>query len=190
MPLASPINKHMRVLDIITLCPESESVIAEYGLHCFNCSANAEETLIDGCRTHGFEDDEVDELVDDINQIIHDLPSKPEVLTLTTPAAHAIRDIAEAEGRLGEGLAVIADGRGGFCLEFQQELSNDDRTFHNSDVPDVKLYASSLTLKRVGGSTIDFREGKFKLDLDEEMTARGCACHGNCDCKPKNALNT
>ncbi len=178
----SSITSDMRVLDIITLCPESESILAEYGLHCFHCSANAEETLADGCAVHGFDEEEIAELVDDINQLIRDLPPRPEVLTVTKPAAEAIRGIADAEGRLGQGLAVIADGRGGFCLEFQDSASDDDKTFAHADVPDVRLFASSLSLKRIGGSIIDFRDGKFKLDMPEEAASKACACGGKCGC--------
>ncbi|MDB4979013.1 MAG: putative iron-sulfur cluster assembly accessory protein [Candidatus Peribacteria bacterium] len=187
MPVSSatgPITKHMRVLDIITLCPEAENIMAEYGLHCFHCDANAFESLGDGCVSHGFSNEEVDELVDDINQIIRDLPEKSNTLTITAAAAAAIRDIAIAENRLGEGLAVIADGRGGFCLEFQPEPATDDLTFTNTDVPDMRFFAGSLTLKRIGGSTIDFRDGKCKLDLaDAPNSGCGCKSGGTCGCK-------
>ena len=171
----------MRVSDIVTLIPEAESVLAEYGLHCFHCSANAYETLEDGCRSHGFDAEEIDELVDDLNQMIKDLPERPMTLTLTKDAALAIRGITEKEKKSGEGLAVIVDGSGGFCMEFRKNPEKDERTFQNDDVSDVRIFASTLTLKRIGGSTIDFREERFKLDLAEDTA---CACNaGSCGCK-------
>ena len=64
-------------------------------------------------------------------------------------------------------LLVTADGRGGFCMEFQDDVPRDTRSFHHPDEPDVRVLAADLTLKRIGGATIDFREGRFKLDLVE-----------------------
>lgn len=178
------ITKHMRVLDIITLCPDAEAVMAEYGLHCFHCNANAFESLVDGCRSHGIEDDVIEALVEDLNDVLSEQPQRPQTLTITTTAAQAIREIAEKENRLGEALMIIADGKGGFCLEFRAEKNEEDAVFRNSEVPDMEFCASPLTLSRIGGSTIDFRDGRLKLDLAEEKAKETCGCNngGRCGC--------
>ncbi len=180
---ASAISKTMLIADIVALCPEAKDVLAEYGLHCIGCAGNAFETLREGCAGHGFSDEEIDELVDDLNTMIDELPDKPKTLTVTLAAAHAIKGVAEQEKRTGEGLAVIVDGQGGFCMEFRKEPTNDEQTFFHREAPDVRIFASTLTLKRIGGSTIDFRDGRFKLDLSEQEAA--CGCGGECGCKQK-----
>ncbi len=169
---AAIIHKHMTVADVVTLLPEAEKILAEYGLHCFNCSIGGVEMLEDGCKMHGFEDEEIDELVSDLNDLINAQPERTQTLTITAPAARAIRGIAGKEGRTGQGLVVTADGRGGFCLEFRADAAEDERIFQNNEEPDVKIFASALTLNRIGGATIDFRDERFKLDLPED----GCAC--------------
>ena len=96
----------------------------------------------------------------------------------------AIKNVAEEEGRSGEGLAVIADAAGGFCMEFRSEPDAGDATFGNSEEPSVRLFASALTLKRIGGATIDFREGRFKLDLPEDRAMPDCGCsEESCGCR-------
>ncbi|MBI1812448.1 DUF1858 domain-containing protein [Candidatus Peregrinibacteria bacterium] len=177
-PGSDAIHRDMPVADIVALCPEAQTILAEYGLHCFGCAGSALETLKDGCRGHGFSDEDIDELVDDIGQLVAAMPSKPAALTLTLSAARAIRDVAEKEGRGGEGLCVIADGQGGFCMEFRKESEGDEKVFTNREEPDVRIFASSLTLKRIGGATIDFREGRFKLDLLDhcDCAAGSCSC--------------
>lgn len=182
--VADAITKDMRVSEIVTLCPEAEGVLAEYGLHCFHCSANTLETLEEGCRGHGFGTEEIAELVDDLNGMIAAMPARPMTLTVTKAAALGIREIAEKEGRSGEGLAVIVDGQGGFCMEFRKDAENDERAFGNPEIPNVRIFASTLTLKRIGGATIDMREGRFKLDLEEEGTGAAC-CSDDCACKEK-----
>ncbi len=135
---------------------------------------------------HGIEEEELDELVDDLNTLLKEAPARPQSLTITAPAAKAIRTIAEAEKRNGQGLVVTADGRGGFCLEFRAEPDDDESIFHNAEEPDVRIFASTLTLRRIGGATIDFRDERFKLDLPEDIQQSGCACSANgCNCKNK-----
>lgn len=183
------IVKTMPIMEIVTFIPEAKKVLAEYGLHCFSCAGSEFETLVEGCASHGFSTEEIDELVDDLNQMFRDMPARPDVLTVTTEGARAIKKIAEDEGRAGQGLSVIADATGGFCMEFCDEPEAGAKTFVNDAEPGVRVFASPLTLKRIGGATIDFREGRFKLDLPEDTKIEGCGCadggSGGCGCAEK-----
>ncbi len=171
------------ISDIITLCPPAKSVLAEYGLHCTGCAGSTYETLEQGCFGHGFGDEDITALLEDLNEVLKDMPARPETITLTLPAAQAIGKIAESEGKAGEGLVVTVDGTGGFCMEFRAEPEGDEKIFFHTDAPEVRLFASSITLRRIGGSTIDYRDDRFKLDLPEDAkTPDACACGGKCDC--------
>ena len=180
---ASPalISKSMIVSDIIALLPEAEKIISEYGLHCFHCSGSALETLDEGCRSHGFADEEIDELFVELNHLLASRPPRPQTLTITAPAARAVQEIATKEGHNDEGLTVIADGHGGFCMEFKPQPEPETKIFTNQEVPTMRFLASPLTLARIGGATIDYREGRFKLDLAEDM--KTCECKDDHECK-------
>jgi hybrid cluster-associated redox disulfide protein len=181
--VASTIARTMRVSDILTLLPNSASLIAQYGLSCFSCSANDKETLEEGCRTHGMPEAEIDDLVTDLNEMLKDRPDRPQTLSITQAAAEALKNMMEAEDKAGWGLKVGLDDGGGFCMEFSKEATADDRTFANEAVPAVKLFASALTLAGIGGATIDLRDGRFKLDLPEDSKKKQCACKGgDCTC--------
>lgn len=175
------VHKGMTVSDILIRHPQATEIMAEYGLHCFGCSANDMETLEEGCLGHGFEPIDIENLVTDINEMIENMPAKPQTLIITEEAAKQIGKIASAEGKANEGLSVLADEHGGFFMEFRKDAEHGDKTFQNEKVPDVKIFASMLTLQRIGGSTIDFREDRFKLDVEE--VGGGCACGGKCACK-------
>lgn len=183
------IQKSMRVAEILALLPESESLLARYGLSCFHCSSNALETLDEGCRSHGFTDEDIGDLVTDLNELMKDRPERPQTLTVTLPAARALLDIAETEKKMGQSLLVGVDEAGGFCMEFQKKPAAKTKVFFHAEAPGMKLYATSLTLQRIGGATIDFREGRFKLDLENAAKAgcgsgKGeCGCGRNCGCK-------
>lgn len=200
------IHRHMPILEIVTLIPRAKSVLAEYGLHCFSCFGSETENLAEGCRVHGFSDEEISELVDDLNQMLNDLPPRPQTLELTAEAARAFRKVAKEDaaanrrserkgksGRRGNrasiGLSVVADASGGFCVEFRQKPCASDRIFENPEEPGVRIFASPLTLRRIGGAVIDFREGRFKLDLPEDAQKTGCDCTQNCDCHAPSELS-
>jgi hybrid cluster-associated redox disulfide protein len=180
------IHKHMSVAEIVGLLPEAESVLGEYGLHCFNCSANMSETLEEGYLSHGFAENELPDLVEDLNDLLRDRPERPLKLTVTKEAGKALLGIAEKEGKARECLQVGTDEAGGFCMEFRKEPEEGSLVFFHREVPEMRLFAIPMTLQRIGGSTIDFREGRFKLDLPEDAKAAkkdGCGCGGNCSCK-------
>lgn len=178
----------MPIMDIITYCPAARPVLAEYGLHCVGCAGSTFETLEEGCMGHGFSREEIDDLVTDLNAMIRDMPSRPESITVTLPGAQAIKGVMQDEGRMKQYLEIIADENGGFCLEFQESIPAGSTEFHHADEPDVRILASALTLKRIGGATIDFRDGKFKLDLPEDAKGMGCGCDGgSCACKTGHA---
>ena len=169
------------VATILAVLPEARELLAEYGLHCVGCSMNGVETIGEGCHGHGWPEENTNELIDDLNALLRSRPQRPMMLTLTLPAARAIRMIAEQEEKIGEILVVTVDESGGFCLEFAAESEASDLIFFHPEESDIRIAASPLTLGRIGGATIDAKDGRLKLDLPEEgecgcEEGEGCAC--------------
>lgn len=176
-----PITPEMRIAEVVAILPGAERLMAEYGLHCANCSLGGVDTLGAGARSHGFTDADVAQLIDDLNELLRDTPQRPMTITVTLPAATALASILKQEGQEDAVLSVEMDARGNFCMEFRDRPSKDDQIFWHPDAPKVRVVASSMTLLKVGGATIDFREGRFKLDLP--ITAKmPCSCNGDCGC--------
>ncbi len=178
----------MRVLDIVTLVPQAAAVMAQWGLHCSGCSMGGQESLAEGCRAHGLTEEDVTLLLQDIEDAKNTMPARPQELHISPAAARAIYALAQEEGKLEEhspwistgGLAVVLDDAGGFCMEFVDHPQEGDKVFIQPEVPEIRFFASILTLGRIGGATVDMREGRFKLDLPED----GCACSpSSCACE-------
>lgn len=178
------LRRDMRVIDLVTLVPQAADVMAAWGLHCSGCAVGGVESLEEGCRAHGYGDEDIALLLEDIEAARHTAPVRPAVIIVTAEASRAIRQIGEQEAKLPSetaGLSVIVDGSGGFCMEFRDGPDAGDKTFINIAESDVRVFASPLTLGRIGGATIDFREGRFKLDLPEDSCA--CSPHDSaCEC--------
>jgi hybrid cluster-associated redox disulfide protein len=174
------VTRHWTVSEIITHYPQATEVMAEYGLHCFGCSASGVESLEEGCLGHGFSEEDISNLVEDINDVIASTPAKPQVLSITQEAALAIKDIAAKEKMEGQGLSVQANKDGSFFMEFREMIEEGEKEFCCDDVPEIKVWASVLTLQRVGGASITFKEGRFKLEIENG----GCCGEKEaCDCK-------
>lgn len=175
------INEQMTILDLIALCPEAEPILKAWGLHCVGCMGSTVETIGEGARGHGFGDDDIAALLQDIRDAAKNTEVRPSRLTVTTSAAKGIQDIAKKEEKSDHVLLVTVDGSGGFCMEFLPQEPVDALNFSNADVPELKIFSTALTLHRIGGATIDFRDGRFKLDMPEEKSS-GCACKGGGTC--------
>ncbi len=179
----TPISAGMFVSEIIGVLPEAGPLLGEYGLHCFSCSQNDRETLADGCASHGFGEEEVAALVTELNTLHANRPPRPQTLILTLAAAKALNEVMAGEGKAGQILVVGVDESGSFCLEFAEKTPLGAKIFTHREVPAVTVAALPETLERIGGATIDCRDGRFKLDLPEALATPTCGCNGGrCSC--------
>ncbi len=62
------INKETSIEELIESNPEMNDVLYEYGLYCGNCFAASWDTLEEGAKMHGLEDDEIEELIQELNK--------------------------------------------------------------------------------------------------------------------------
>ncbi len=173
------VEADMNVMDVIALHPKAADILAEYGLHCFQCAFNTMDSLESGAKSHGLTDVDVENLVTDMQELIDASPPRTETLILTKEAAKALQLIAKKEKQKTVCLRVTTDGSGGFCMEFAGKPMKSDKMFRCKGIAGVSLIATKETLWSIGGSTVDFREGRFKLDIEEN-----CVCNSNaCTCK-------
>lgn len=182
-PKIPDVDASMNVMEIIALHPGAADILGAYGLHCFQCAFNTLDSLEVGAKSHGLTDTDIENMIIDIEELLRSSPVPPAVLTLTESGAKALLDIAKAEGKDSCLLRVGSDDSGGFCMEFAELTLADDKTFTNAAVKGVAIIASPQALHRVGGATVDFREGRFKLDLPKPVST-GCECEkGECGCR-------
>ena len=57
------VTKEMGILDIAQQYPESIEIFAKYGLGCLGCAAARFENLEAGAKVHGFDPDEMVEIL-------------------------------------------------------------------------------------------------------------------------------
>ncbi len=175
------ITRGMRVAEILLILPEAEKVFAQYGLHCNGCSIGGAEILEDAVNMHSMKEEDINDLLTDLHVLLSRKPAHPQTIIVTDAAATALHTILETEGKAGWVLQVGLDETGGFSLEIVKAADKDDLLFPHGP---VTVSAAAKTLMTIGGSTIDHRDGRFKLDLPES-SKKGCACEngGTCACE-------
>ena len=59
----------MNISKIIESNPEAIEILIEVGLGCIGCAFSRFETFEEGAKSHGFSDEEIDELIKKINEV-------------------------------------------------------------------------------------------------------------------------
>jgi iron-sulfur cluster assembly accessory protein len=194
------ITKEMTIADILETAPDSVEIMLEEGLHCVGCGANTMETLEEGMLSHGFTDDEIDQVVAKINetqaQKAHEevkTPTKEDFicteiiegnkkyfrlagLLLSQKAFDAIHQLADAK----EGLAVRmeAGGCAGYTLkyDYQDTPQSDENCFELSEK--ISLFINDFTFDKLHGSIVDFESGLkgSGLKFTNPNSKSACSC--------------
>lgn len=69
MSTAKLLTKDMTVEEIMESCTDAGDILADWGLGCSMCHIGAIETLEEGATAHGFSQEEVDDLMEEINEV-------------------------------------------------------------------------------------------------------------------------
>ena len=64
------ITKKMLMSEVIEKYPETVPILLGYGLHCVGCGYSGLDTLEKGAKLHGFSDEEITLMLNDINEIV------------------------------------------------------------------------------------------------------------------------
>ncbi len=62
------ISREMNLGVIAANSLQAADILADWGLHCVGCLANAYDTVEQGARVHGMSDAEIDQMVDQVNK--------------------------------------------------------------------------------------------------------------------------
>ena len=64
------ITKNMLIEDVISKYPEAAHIFSVYGLHCAGCHASGSETIEQGAKAHGMDDEYISMIIKDANKMI------------------------------------------------------------------------------------------------------------------------
>ena len=65
------IDRKMNLAELVTLYPQLVNVLMEdYGLHCVSCFAAGFDTLEEGAKIHGYDDQDIEKMVKRLNTLV------------------------------------------------------------------------------------------------------------------------
>lgn len=158
------VTKDMLIGEVAQKHPQAIEIMLGQGLHCIGCFVSPYETIEQGAKGHGFSDQQVDELVEQINAKIGGETALPEPIVaerqahFTKEAADKLKSLMQAEGKIGFGLRVSevgGKGSGSFEMDFDQSNPQSDRVFESHEI--MIFYDNSLHDK-LKGIEIHYRE--------------------------------
>ncbi len=176
------VSRDMTIEEIFSRFPHKSQKLGQEmtnrGLHCVGCGAATWETLETGMLSHGFSQEEIDEMVGRLNEILAqktDLSS----ISMTKRASEKYRHILKEEGKEGWGLRFgdRAAGCSGFeyVLDYAEKAGSDDTVFHSEG---VEIYVQTADVSRLLGAEIDFVDGLngsgFKISNPNVKGSCGC----------------
>jgi hybrid cluster-associated redox disulfide protein len=62
------ISKNMTFGELLKQFPKAGPVLMGYGLHCVGCHIGVTETIEEGARAHGLDDDRIESMMKDLNE--------------------------------------------------------------------------------------------------------------------------
>jgi iron-sulfur cluster assembly protein len=183
----SMITRDMTIDDIFQKFPNKAQKLAQemtnFGLHCVGCSASTWETVEAGMYGHGFNDEKIEKLLNNLNRVLEEKEDLT-TITLTERAAKKFRGILEEEGKVGYGLRFgeKAAGCSGFeySLDYAEKTEPGDTMFESQG---IKIHVHFKSLGRLLGCTIDYVDGLqgagFKISNPNVKSSCGCGTsHG------------
>ncbi len=181
------ITKDMTIGSILENYPDKamklSEIMAAAGLHCVGCGAATFETLEQGVIGHGFDENVLNKLVEDLNSVFdknEDIEiSDEEVITLDKSAVDKIKEIRKSENKEGFGLrvTVLAGGCAGYsyALDLKEGPEEDDMILEEEG---IKIFIDKDSAKVLKGTKIKYveslEESGFKFENPNISSSCGC----------------
>lgn len=158
--------------------PRLVDIMNSYGLHCTGCSANMYETLEEGVRGHGLDEEVLKKLVTDLNSAL-DAPAPSGDFQCTEFAAKKVIELMKQDNKEGWALSVkvVSGGCSGSQYEFDfvENAKEEDVKITSHGMLMVLDKASFDILK---GGELDFHDGLhgtgFKINNPNAKSSCGC----------------
>ncbi|GEM_PF-606931 len=108
-----PITRDMIIQDVLDNFLDNKffliNAFANVGLRCVGCGSATHESIEQGAKVHGFNDEKIDNLVDDLNRILEGKGAKVEGelnISLDSNAANQMRLAMENQGMVASKLRL------------------------------------------------------------------------------------
>ena len=177
---SSLISRDMTIGDVVSKYPASIEVLQSAGVHCVGCHVSYYETLEEGFKGHGMEDEEIDSIITRLNKAVEESGTEEgKPIIITDKAADKLREVLSENKKENSGLRVeiLPGGCSGFqySLELDENANDLDLIFEEKG---VKIIISRENMQFLNGVKLDYVEslqgGGFKISNPNAHSSCGC----------------
>lgn len=171
----------MVIADVVAAFPKAATVMLGYGLHCVGCHANAFDTIDDGARGHGMQEDEILRMITEINTVINHRIATVEFTPKAIEKALELRSIEKGKETFPLRITVMGGGCSGpsYEMDFDEKKENDMVLQFGA----LAVIIDPDSFPGIKGSSIDYVDSPSGSGFKIENPNKGsCECgKGGCD---------
>ena len=174
------ITKDMTIGDVVAKYPACIEPLQSAGVHCVGCHVSYHETLEQGFKGHGMNDEEVDMVIAKLNAAVEDSKhDEGKDFIITSKASEKLKEVLKENNKEDSGLRVELIPGG--CSGFQYGLELDDKTTDMDlifEEKGVKIIISKENIQFLKGAKLDYVDslqgGGFKISNSNAHSSCGC----------------
>jgi iron-sulfur cluster assembly accessory protein len=177
------ITRDMTVGEIVEKYPQCAEVFLEYGLHCVGCHVAFWETIEEGARGHGMDEESIEMMLRDANTVANQLHAETQnqtgVVKITQAALSRAKEMITKEKKFGYAfrIAVIEGGCSGYSYKFSldKDTSDADELIEQDG---ILVAIDKISVEKLANCTIDyvdtFSSSGFKVYNPNAKDTCGC----------------
>ncbi len=157
------ISKDMIIAEVVAEYPQAADIMEAFGLHCMGCSANTSDTIEAGALSHGMEDSEIEQMMNELNSKLASVEREARAenehkeVILTEKAVLKLKGLmaAQGNGSVGVRVSAVPGGCSGYMygMDFEKEQKEGDTV---QEFPGLKVFVDAKSMNLLGGMTVDY----------------------------------
>ncbi len=148
------------ISEILEQMPEATEIFAAHGLSCAGCYVSVYETLEQGAMGHGFDEESINRLLEDLNEAARSIKLKVNINKknpeLTDKAKQKVLEFQKEQGSLGFGFKIHVEmekNEPSYFLDFLEIPEKGDIVIESKG---INLFLDKDSLKKLQNHIIDF----------------------------------
>ncbi|MEK6940926.1 MAG: iron-sulfur cluster assembly accessory protein [Nanoarchaeota archaeon] len=181
--MSNAITEDIMIGDLVKNFPAVAEVVEKYGVHCVGCHVSEFETLGQGLRGHGMDDEQVSKVIIEVNDFVSNrnisAPKNGELLAISEVAAKKVVELAKRQGKNIFFLraSVKKGGCAGYTssLDFTDIKKDDDTII---EAHGIKVIVDPTSQSHLDGAIIEYVESlnETGFKINNPKAKHSCAC--------------